>query len=73
MAYEGFPVTVGVDPSFYLCYNILMKKKPNYEGPWGKCPKCGKIYTSWVTSKGHGAGACNKIPDARDLYTFPKK
>ena len=50
-----------------------MTEKPEYPGTaWGVCPKCGKIYTSFVTSMGHGAGACDKIPDARDRYTFPE-
>ena len=50
-----------------------MQKKPEYKGPWGECPKCGKIYTSWIGSKAHGVGACDKITDARELYTFPEK
>jgi hypothetical protein len=38
--------------------------------PFSICPKCGKIYTSWISSLAHNHGACHKVKDARENYDF---
>ena len=34
------------------------------------CHKCGKIYTSWISSLAHNHGQCHKVKDARENYDF---
>lgn len=34
------------------------------------CPKCGKIYTSWLSSLAHNNGYCHTATDARERYDF---
>lgn len=34
------------------------------------CEKCGKYYTSWISSLAHSTGQCDKPRDARELYDF---
>ncbi|QIN96764.1 hypothetical protein [Synechococcus phage S-N03] len=38
--------------------------------PFNICPKCGKIYTSWISSLAHNNGQCHKVKDAREHYDF---
>ena len=78
MAFEGFPVTVGVDPSFIMCYyggveipeHFMTLAKYPQNKPFSVCEKCGKIYTSWLGSAAHAMGQCESVNDARDLYDF---
>ena len=77
MASRGVLVTVRAAPLF-LWYNFdtdtrLMKKDPRpkkKKTDYAVCKKCGKWYASHIAAMGHGAGACDKITDARELYDF---
>ena len=78
MVFEGFPVTVGVNPSFFLCYtgcveileHLMTLTKYPQNKPFSVCEKCGKIYTSWLSSAAHSMGQCEHVNDARDLFDF---